>query len=113
MRPSCSIAIVAWALLAACGGDGQGGAVPAGAFERPNQDEAIAKLEAVKRAADADAQERAEAEEAQLRALVDAVTIVADPKPRSLAVACKEAAAAMDALVQRQFASDADGLGEW
>jgi hypothetical protein len=99
--------------LAACGGDGQGGVVPAGAFERPDDKSAMKKLDAAKKAAAEDEAKRAAALEAELAALTDKVAIVPEPKPRTLALACKAAADAMDALVQRQFAGDAKGLAEW
>jgi hypothetical protein len=113
------IAGIAFACAAAvgCGGEGQGGVVPASAFERPKQDDAIAKLDAARKAADAkadaQAQARAQTEEAELARLVDAVAIVPEAKPRSLGAACADVAAAMDALVQRQFAGEATALADW
>jgi hypothetical protein len=99
--------------ISACGGEGQGGVVPAGAFDRPKKDEGVAKLEAGRKEADAKAEARAAAQEAELRRLTDEVAIVPDPKPRSIEAACAAAAEAMDALVQRQFATDKAGLAEW
>jgi len=101
-------------VIAACGGgEGQGGVVPAGAFDRPDDKKALKNLDAAKKAAEADAEKRAAAAEAELRALADAVAIVPQDKPRTLALACKAMARAMDGLVQRQFAADATGLAEW
>lgn len=111
------IAGILFACAAACGGEGQGGVVPAGAFDRPKQDDAIANLDAARKAADAKAdaiaRAQADAEEAELARLVDAVAIVPDRKPGSLSAACTEVAAAMDALVQRQFAKEPSALAEW
>lgn len=89
------------------------GIVPAAAFERPDKDEAVAKLEAAKRKADARAEEAAVAREAELDALAEAVTVLPTKMPKSIKVACAEVSDALDSIVRRQFANDPAGLAEW
>src|SRR5687767_8464006 len=91
---------VAAVVATACGerSESSEGIVPAAAFERPDQDEAAKKIDAMRRKADERAEAEAKKAEAELAALTDAVTILPPKLPRSLEVACDDVAESLDSI---------------